>query len=165
VQDSLWETIVIHLARLTDPSQSPGGKDRLNLTLHNLPGLIPDAKLKDEVFALCKIATDQTKFARDWRNRHIAHRDLDLALGGTAKPLPSVTIIEVKDALKSFEKVMNAVALPYLDSTTSYTHGSILHGAVELIYLFDDGHTLQAERRKKLLETDYMTDPFPMKDL
>jgi hypothetical protein len=165
VQDSLWETIVLHIARLTDPSQSPGGKDRLNLTLHNLPGLIPDAKLKAEVLALCNAATDQTKFARDWRNRHIAHRDLDLALGGTAKPLPSVTIREVNDALRSFENAMNAVALPNLNSTTSFAHGWILHGAAKLIYLLDDGHTLQAERQKKLIESDYVIDAFPIRDL
>ncbi|MCK1285438.1 hypothetical protein IVB41_16080 [Bradyrhizobium sp. 44] len=165
VQDSLWETIVLHIARLTDPSQSPGGKDRLNLTLHNLPALTPDATLKDKVVALGKVATDSTAFARDWRNRHIAHRDLDLALGKTAKPLPAVPIAQVKEALDSFEKIMNAVALPYLNSTTSFKHGSIIHGALELIYLLDDGLTLQEERRKKLLETDYMTDPWPIRDL
>jgi hypothetical protein len=165
VQDSMWETIVLHIARLTDPSQSPGGKDRLNLTLHNLPDLISDAKLKAEVVDLCKVATDSTGFARDWRNRHIAHRDLDLALGGTAKPLPSVPIAQVKDALGSFEKIMNAVARHYVDSTTSFTHGIRLNGAIELIHLLDDGHTLQAERTKKLLESGYMNDPWPIKDL
>ena len=47
VQDGLWEGIVLHVARLTDPSHSQGRKDRQNLTLHNLPDLIPDKKLKD----------------------------------------------------------------------------------------------------------------------
>ncbi|MDB5566510.1 MAG: hypothetical protein JWP84_3076 [Tardiphaga sp.] len=89
VQDGIWEAIVLHIARLTDPPQSPGGKDRQNLTLHNLPALIPDPTLKGELKMLCEEATTNTKFARDWRNRRIAHRDLDLALGGKAKPLSS----------------------------------------------------------------------------
>jgi hypothetical protein len=88
VQDGLWEGIVLHMARLTDPSHSQGHKDRSNLTLHTLPVLIPDRKLKDEIKQLCKEATEKTKFARDWRNRRIAHRDLDLALGRKAEPYP-----------------------------------------------------------------------------
>jgi hypothetical protein len=165
VQEGIWEAIVLHIARLTDPPQSPGGKDRQNLTLHNLPGLIPDPTLRDKVKLLCDQATANTKFARDWRNRRIAHRDLDLALGGKAKPLPSVTIKHVNDALASFEKILNAIALPYMNSTTSFDHGIRLHGAAELLYLLDDGHMLQAERRKRLVESNYAIDPFPIRDL
>jgi hypothetical protein len=86
VQDSLWEGLMLHIARLTDRSVVFG---RNNLTLHNLPALIPDANLKARVEALCLEATDKTKFARDWRNPHIAHRDLALALGNRAKPCPA----------------------------------------------------------------------------
>ncbi|MEH2549095.1 hypothetical protein V1283_005740 [Bradyrhizobium sp. AZCC 2262] len=165
VQDGIWEAIVLHIARVTDPPQSPGGKDRQNLTLHNLPALIPDLKLKGEVKLLCDEATANTKFARDWRNRRIAHRDLDLALGGKAKPLPSVPIKHVNDALASFENIMNAIALPYLNSTTSFDHSIRLHGALELLYLLDDGHVLQAERKKRLVGSNYAIDPFPIRDL
>src|SRR4051794_29103480 len=38
VQRSLWEGTLLHLARLTDPSKSPG-KDRFNLTIQNFPDL------------------------------------------------------------------------------------------------------------------------------
>jgi hypothetical protein len=162
VQDSLWEGLMLHLARLTDRSLSLG---KTNLTLHNLPALIPDAKLKDEVEALCKEATDKTQFARDWRNRHIAHRDLDLALGTTAKPLPAVEVKQVNEALECISKILNRIALPYMNSTTSFAHGVHLHGAVELLYLLDDGHTLQAERKKKLLESNYSIDLWPIRAL
>jgi hypothetical protein len=43
VQDSLWEGLMLHIARLTDRSMVSG---RTNLTLHNLPALIPDATVK-----------------------------------------------------------------------------------------------------------------------
>ncbi len=165
VQDGIWEAIVLHIARLTEPPQSPGGKDRQNLTLHNLPALIPDPKLKDEVKLLCDEATANTKFARDWRNRRIAHRDLDLALGGKARPLPPVPIKHVNDALESFSKIMNAIALPYVDSATSFGHSIRLHGAEELLYLLDDGHILRKQQRARLDAGDYGPDLFPSRDL
>jgi len=162
VQDSLWEGLMLHIARLTD---RPVVLGRTNLTLHNLPALIPDATLKRKIEALCLEATDKTKFARDWRNRHIAHRDLDLALGTTAKPLPPVEIKQVNDALECFTEMLNGVAGPYLDSETSFKHSVRLHGAIELLYLMDAGHTLQAEHRKRLEAGDYSPGPFAAKDL
>ncbi|WOH74020.1 hypothetical protein RX330_02535 [Bradyrhizobium sp. NDS-1] len=152
VQDCLWEGLMLHIARLTDRPVSFG---RTNLTLHNLPALIPDVALKRKLEALCLDATNKTKFARDWRNRHIAHRDLDLALGTTAKPLPAVEIRQVNDALGCFTEILNSIAGPYLHSTTSFKHGVRLHGAIELLYLLDDGHALQAERRRRLDAGDY----------
>jgi hypothetical protein len=60
---------------------------------------------------------------------------------------------------------VNAIALPYMNSTTSFDHSIRLHGALELLYLLDDGHMLQAERKKRLVESNYAIDPFPIKDL
>jgi hypothetical protein len=162
VQDSLWEGLMLHIARLTDRPTSLG---RTNLTLHNLPALIPDPTLKSKLEALCLEATDKTKFARDWRNRHIAHRDLDLALGTTAKPLPAVEIKQVNDALECFTEILNSIAGPYLDSTTSFKHSVRLHGAIELLYLIDAGHTLQAEHRNRLKAGDHSPELFAAKDL
>jgi hypothetical protein len=162
VQDALWEGLMLHIARLTD---RPVVLGRTNLTLHNLPALIPDPTLKSKIEALCLEATDKTKFARDWRNRHIAHRDLDLALGTTAKPLPAVEIKQVNEALDCFTEILNAIAGPYLDSTTSFKHSIRLYGAVELLYLIDAGHTLQAEHRKRLEAGDYSPELFAAKDL
>jgi hypothetical protein len=161
VQDSLWEGLMLHIARLTDRPMVAG---RTNLTLHNLPELIPDATLKSKIEGLCAEATDKTKFARDWRNRHIAHRDLDLALG-TATPLPAVEIKQVSDTLECFTEILNSIAGPYLDSETSFKRITILHGAIELLYLIDDGHTLQAEHRKRLEAGDYSPELFAAKDL
>jgi hypothetical protein len=110
VQDSLWEGLMLHIARLTDRPMVSG---RTNLTLHNLLALIPDATLKAKIEGLCGEATNKTKFARDWRNRHIAHRDLDLALG-IATPLPGVEIKQVNEALDCFTEILNSIAGPYL---------------------------------------------------
>ena len=65
LQDELWESSLLHLARLTDPATSQGKADRSNLTIQALPALISDAKLKDEVSKLVAEAIRQTEFCRD----------------------------------------------------------------------------------------------------
>src|SRR6266851_3091775 len=59
VQDTLWEAILLHLARLTDPPQSAG---KSNLTIRNLPNLITDATLKADVTKLVEQALTDTEF-------------------------------------------------------------------------------------------------------
>jgi len=63
IQDRLWETTVMHLARLTDPPTSMDQKDKQNLTIKNLPGLIADAKTKSEVATLIAVALKETNSA------------------------------------------------------------------------------------------------------
>ena len=46
VQDTLWEGILLHIARLTDSSPSQGRKDRANLTIQNLAPLIGHAETR-----------------------------------------------------------------------------------------------------------------------
>ena len=55
---------------------------RQTQTIQMLPSLIRgDPELSTDVRRLAKLACKTTKFARDWRNRRIAHRD------GDARPL------------------------------------------------------------------------------
>jgi hypothetical protein len=165
IQDRLREAVFLHIARLTDPPFSLGRKDKSNLTLLNLPGLIDDLKLKDEVEQLCTAALARAAFAREWRNRHIAHRDLDLALGGSARPLPVVQIREVSDALQSFEAVLNAIAGHFLNSETSFGHTISHGGTIGLLYVLDDGLTAQKDRAARIAAGDYSAVNFPVRDL
>ncbi|WP_271672993.1 AbiU2 domain-containing protein [Bradyrhizobium sp. CCBAU 51627] len=162
VQDSLWEGLVLHIARLTDRPEVLG---RTNLTLHNLPVLIPDATLKSRIEALCLEAIDKTKFARDWRNRRIAHRDLKLALGALPKPLPAVEVKHVNAALACFTEILNSIARPYLDSETSFKHSARIHGAIELLYVLDAGLARQAEHQRRLETGDHSPELFAVRDL
>ena len=86
VQDTLWDDTLLHLARLTDRPET-GRKP--NLTVKRFPALVDDPDVRNEVEGLVNRADEKTAFARDWRNRRIAHRDLQLALGGGAEPLSS----------------------------------------------------------------------------
>jgi hypothetical protein len=140
-------------------------KSKSNLTLQNLPSLIGDAKLKTKVETLCKAASDGVEFARDWRNRHIAHRDLKLAMGENAKPLQSVQLKQVNDVLASFQAVLDAISLHYSNSQSSF--GMVIRhtGAVHLLYLLDDGLTAQRERHDRFMAGNYSADHFKARDL
>jgi hypothetical protein len=68
LQRLLWEDILLHLCRLTDPPKSCG---RDNLTVTRLPLVIPDVKLKRRTEGMVVKAVARTKFARNRRNRKL----------------------------------------------------------------------------------------------
>lgn len=165
IQDRLWETTVMHLARLTDPSKSMGQKDKQNLTIQNLLGLIADAKTKSEVATLIEVALKETEFCRDWRNRYIAHRDLNLALDQPTAPLAEASRKQVNIALKAIADVMNAVQLCYLGGETRFDLAPRHNGAVTLLYLMDDGLKAKDAREQKILKGEFTEADFAPKDL
>lgn len=146
-QQLLWESTMLHIARLTDPSNTGG---RANLTLHNLPALVGDQALRATLKDLLGVVKKATGFCRDWRNRHLAHRDLDLALNETAKPLEAATVEKTKAALKAMADVLNAVELHYSQSETAYDFASPLNGALTLLYVLDDGAKAKQKREERI---------------
>src|SRR5262245_23634721 len=116
VQDELWEMFLLHLSRVTDPAYSFGSKNKPNLSVQALAEHIADAKLRAEVGKAVADALKATAFARDWRNRHIAHKDLKLALDQPTIALADASRAQVKEALKSLAAVLNVVGGHYLDS-------------------------------------------------
>ncbi|WP_271606236.1 MULTISPECIES: AbiU2 domain-containing protein [unclassified Bradyrhizobium] len=153
LQDRLWETTLLHLARLTDPAESPGkGGGRTNLTIKAFPDLIDDAALKERVTKLADEAGNRTEFARDWRNRHIAHRDLKLVLEQATTPLAAATREDVKKAVSTIAADLNEVAAHYTDSQTAFEHvAGPLGGAVSLLYVLGIGARAKEQRAERLL--------------
>lgn len=146
VQDSLWEDILLHLARFVDSPKS-AGKD--NLTLLRLPALVaPD--LQRALGELLDVCVERCAFARDWRMRHIAHRDLALALGDRIEPLAHASRLAVREALSAVVAVLNAVEGHYLKSEVAYDLGRS-HGSLELLYILRDGLEARERRRSRLL--------------
>jgi hypothetical protein len=149
LQDELFQTNVLHIARLTDPPKT-GGKD--NLTVQNLPNLVSDKNLKNKLIGLLALANEKTVFCRDWRNRRFAHHDLALATDNNkATPLATVNKDSVKDALKSLADIMNAVELHYFQGGTSFNDIATHNGASTLLYVLGDG-VKQKERRQRLID-------------
>lgn len=137
LQDTLWEDALLHIARTTDAPQS--GKDKPNLTIRNLPELTRDETLRTTLSALVAAAQKETEFCRDWRNRHIAHRDLNLATSHEAEPLAEASRKLVKDALRSLSDVLNAIETHYLKSKTCFNVEAGSGGAISLLHVLDDG--------------------------
>jgi hypothetical protein len=136
-EDVLVDDILLNISRLTDPKQT---FKRDNLSLERLVHSIDEVqfpKLKDEIEKLLAKAKDKCTFARDLRNKRIAHNDLSTKLQVNPNPLPTVTRKKIEDALESICNVMNAVAGYFEDSTVAY----------ELAILPNDGNTLIARLR------------------
>jgi AbiU2 len=162
IQEELWESRLLHLARITDASATAG---KTNLTIRNLPGLISDAAVKAKVTPLIEAALKATEFCRDWRNRHIGHKDLKLALGDPAQPLAEASRKQVKDALKSIADVMNAVELHYCDSQTAYDLGGRFTGAVALLHVLNDGVKTRDARDKRIEAGEYREEDLQRDDV
>lgn len=150
IQDALWDVALLHLARITDPAFS--GKDKPNLSIQALPSLVSDPKLNAEVQNAVGIALSATNFARDWRNRLIAHRDLKLALEQPTAPLADETLRQVSDALKSLEALLNVLARYYFDSETRFDLVPRRNGSISLLYVLRAGIKSQDERDKRFQE-------------
>lgn len=160
VQDSIWENVLLHIARLTDPAATAG---KQNLTIQRLPELIDRAAAKRTVETKVQAALASCAFARDWRNRHIAHSDLDLKVSDTARPLEFASRQCVNQALVSLSDVLNAVAAEYLDSTSFF---DILEGdALALLYVIDGGLRAEKQRRERLRSEVYDLNEFKPRDL
>ncbi len=113
----LWNDVLLHLCRITDPPQSVG---KSNLTIQRLPPLLTDATLRSNVEALVEKAKNSTSFARDWRNRHLSHRDLEHAKDPKTNPLAAASRADVEEALDNLRSVLNAVKVHFEDHPTHY---------------------------------------------
>jgi hypothetical protein len=148
VQKTMWEAVLLHLARMTDPPQSMRSKRRQNLTVTALQGLVK-SEFQLEVAQLTNKALQETEFARDWRNRYIAHKDLPLALGDlTAPALQPASRQAVERALKSLDELLNAVDLSHNGSTTVFRGIEPHTGANRLLQVLQKG--LKAEEAEEL---------------
>jgi hypothetical protein len=142
VQVALFEATVLRIARLTDPPKSVG---KSNLTVQQLPDLA-DTSLAGELTRLVEEAKEAAGFCRDWRNRSIAHRDLQLALSKDAEPLPDATIEKVKKAILALGAILDSLTQHYLNSTTLFEFDGVTGGAPSLLKVLQDGLKLKAER-------------------
>jgi hypothetical protein len=154
VQESLWENVLLHLARLTDPPKSAG---KNNLTLKRLPNLV-DTEIRETIIKQIAYAEEKIGFCRDWRNRHIAHRDLKLAMGEHAEPLKPASRAKVKDALKSIVMILNTISEYYMKSTMAFDLITEPGAAEDLLYVLDDGIRTDVERRKRIEAGKYLPE-------
>jgi hypothetical protein len=157
LQGELSDSILVQLSRITD--QTEIGK-RKNLTIRNLPGLMPDEQARAEVQGLLDIAVKKTESCRSHRNKLIAHDDLLVALQDRkAEPLSAPTKREIDEALAAIAAVMRAVSLHLSDSDMIFDTGNPrVHGFVELLYVMRDGLRAREAREERLRAGKYTQD-------
>ncbi len=124
IQGILWDDLLLNITRLTDPVNSGGSKK--NLTIQLLPSLIDNRELSEEVDKCVKTAVESSRFARDWRDRHIAHRDYNLELDKNAEPLEDANRRKIDHALTGVHSVLDLINKRLLDGPMAneviYTH-------------------------------------------
>lgn len=146
VQNAMWESVLLHVSRLTDPARI--GK-RENLTLMRLTYFqeqMPQVRLD----LLIDQVKSKSSFARDWRNRLLARRDLGLAMGTSLVQLESASRDQVTDVLNALSEALNAVEGKFTFSTTLYSMSRVTLGAPSLIELLKLGIKAEKAREKKL---------------
>jgi hypothetical protein len=155
LQDSLWEDILLHISRLTDAPQSLG---KTNLTIQGLPLLIGEPELREEVQVLVERAVEQSTFARDWRNRRLAHRDLALALKQSTRELTEASREKVQKAAEAIAATLNCISLRKFESTTGYEYAQHPGDATSLLYVLLEGTTSERRRRDRLRRGEYLPE-------
>ena len=119
IQHILWDDLLLHLTRLTDPATMGGRK---NLSVEALPPFCkhPDLqakypKLQEQVQAVVDTAVKTAEFARPWRNRRISHADLGLAIDPAAESLTPTSLGQVRAALDAVHAVIGTIASEVLE--------------------------------------------------
>jgi len=147
IQITLWESIVLNIARLLDPPATSG---KPNLSIKQLAQFIDDKSKLEKVNELIANAETFVSFARDWRNRQIAHRDLDLALNTSIKSLPEVNKEDIDNSLKAIKDVFNYFHHTYFNTTFYYDMGSYTGDAGNLLHYLQAGWTSEQKKFERM---------------
>jgi hypothetical protein len=99
LQKLLYEDAMLHISRLTDPPNTGRRNGPSNLTLRRLPLSVIDPDLKSRVEASVREACSRAEFARQWRDKRLAHTDLDIHRKGVAAALPEVKRDDIQRSL------------------------------------------------------------------
>jgi hypothetical protein len=145
VHHVFFEDTLLGIARLVGPLKSAGWP---NLTVKRFPPLLHDLSFQNEVFNLIEKAETHAAFAIDWRHRHLAHRDLGLALRHpNVQPLAPVTREQVEGALSALRDVLDCIEGKYCNAHTAYSACLVPGDAKGLLYIIQSG--LLREREKQ----------------
>ncbi|MGA8871039.1 MAG: hypothetical protein WB460_07870 [Candidatus Acidiferrales bacterium] len=141
VQRVFFEDTLLGIARLVSSEKSAGHEV---LTIRRLEKLVSD-QIRPEVSALIERTKDAAKFAVDYRNNLIAHRNLALSLHRDDHTLPDATREQVEAALGALRDVLNCVEGHYCHAHSVYDSPSP-HDAEELLQVLRDGIARREER-------------------
>jgi AbiU2 len=132
VQDSWWDGLLLHISRLTD------GRNDV-LTVQRRPKLVKTAICND-VESRLAVLLKAVAFARDVRNRYIAHRNIDVALSRAARPLAAASRQSLRDAIRALDDLLHFVEHHFLGTEpTIYDHLDSPGGSTSLLDMVQRG--------------------------
>jgi hypothetical protein len=145
----LVDDTALGLARIVAERKSYGQD---NLTIRRL-GQLVDESLRKEVRVKTKAAVSACEFTLDWRNRHIAHRDLKLAIKSPGfQPLTGVNVSDFDTALSSLAELMNHIEGKLLKSETAY-NPPMTGDARELLWMLALGvRYVEHQKRQTIID-------------
>jgi hypothetical protein len=147
LQEVLWNDVLLHLARLTDP---PGTSGQQNLTVRQYPRGVARLPILEAMNRALDEVEAATGFARDWRNRRLAHLDLEHARNPSAKPLAPASRADVERALKAIRDVMQTPESHFRDNHMFYDQVVTMPGrSWELLYHLESGLGAEHDRRTR----------------
>jgi len=150
LQKLLFEDAMLHLCRVSDP---PKTKNHTNLSLMLLAGLIPHQDFSAQVRKDAEEVRKKCQFAREWRDKRLAHTDLTTLRNERVSPLPRVTSKNIEDAVESIRALLNSVEqhyglAPFLSFPDPWGARSLVHYLEEVVRAKDN----ERERWRKLAE-------------
>ena len=156
VQDISWESILLGLCRFADPAKVG---QRKTLSLDALQNFAASKEVVG-LSALIEAARSKIKFAQDWRNRTIAHLDLEHAIDREAKPLAAASQMHVCEALAAIVAVLSAIDHRFTGRSLMFDGTSWNWGGTHLISELRLVTRLRREREERLLGGRGMADDF-----
>lgn len=146
VQDQLWDSVLLGVSRMTDP---PGTGKYKNLTLQSLSPLITDPALRAETQHLCAKAVAAAEFAREHRNKRIAHQDHNYFSNRNSNSLGGISRTAVENMLAALRDVLNRLDNHFRDTTVMYEQFVDDSGARLLVHKLNRLERLQDARDKE----------------
>jgi hypothetical protein len=145
IQDELWDSVLLGISRMTDP---PAIGQNKNLTIQCLPKLLPNTAIREEVQTLCEKAVHAAKFAREHRNKRIAHQDHEYLSNCNSNPLSGISRVRVDTMLAALRDVLNCLDCHFRDTTVVYENFIDESGARVLVNKLRKLESLQAQQAK-----------------
>jgi hypothetical protein len=121
--------------------------------------LVTEAK-KIEIKRIVNEIDTHTSFARQWRNKRLAHRDLSHALGVAAVPLPDISRADVELVLRDIRKLMNLVRNYFLCKEVMFESVLVSNGADSLLYHLRIAKQFEEIKRERLLAGRSLPEDF-----
>lgn len=166
LQDVLLEDIILHITRLTDPPESGRNARKTHLTIKQLLRHIENKQVADSVHGLIKRADKAAKFCRDWRDRRIAHRELQLALKEGGTPLALASITKISTAISAIVEVMHTVEFQMTGRKSIYNMGVTPAAMVmQLLSVIDSGLIVKEEKLKKMRDGNFNPEDFKLREI